>query len=134
MTSRNVSSLNDDLMFGELSETNARRANRWHGGFPMVEDGWTIADWSNAMCGEAGEAANVVKKIRRLDTGIQQAEQGDRSEDEMRSALIYKLAKELGDTIIYADLLATKAGISLADAVVYAFNQVSDREGFPEKL
>jgi hypothetical protein len=32
-----------------------------------------LADWSNAMCGEAGEAANVVKKIRWIETGLWEA-------------------------------------------------------------
>jgi hypothetical protein len=26
-------------------------------------------DWSNAICGEAGEVANVVKRMRRIETG-----------------------------------------------------------------
>lgn len=42
----------------EFSKLNAARADRWHHGFP--HDGiWSGSDWSNAMCGETGEAANV---------------------------------------------------------------------------
>lgn len=57
-----------DLTFAQLSETNATRCSRWHPGFPK-DEAWSGADWSNAMCGEAGELANVVKKVRRYETG-----------------------------------------------------------------
>lgn len=50
-------------IYGML-EINRRRCERWHPGFPHDPGGWSGADWSNAMCGEAGEAANVVKKLR----------------------------------------------------------------------
>ena len=50
------------LTFAHLSVVNRKRCRRWHGG---DSEGWTGSDWSNAMCGEAGEAANVVKKLRR---------------------------------------------------------------------
>lgn len=55
-----------DLTFRQVIETNRVRCRRWHG--PDTEP-WSGADWSNAMCGEAGEAANVVKKLRRNETG-----------------------------------------------------------------
>lgn len=122
------------LTFDELSVINAERCNRWHDGFPLNEDGWTGADWSNAMQGEAGEAGNVVKKLRRLDTGLRQAEQGTLADDQMRAALLEKLSKEIGDTAIYLDLLATYYGLELGACVRHAFNQVSEREGFPERL
>ena len=122
------------LTFNELSAVNTARCNRWHGSFPLNKDGWTGADWSNAMQGEAGEAGNVVKKLRRLDIGSRQAEQGGLSDAQMRTALLGKLAKEIGDTAIYLDLLATFYGLDLGDCVRLAFNQVSEREGFPERL
>jgi hypothetical protein len=46
--------------FEALRTRNVSRLARWHD--PDSEP-WTGADWSNAMCGEAGEAANVVKKL-----------------------------------------------------------------------
>lgn len=117
----------EQLTFNNVSVTNRLRAERWHGGFP--EDGeWTLADWSNAMCGEAGEAANVVKKMRRYECGIPAAL--DPGYETLRS----KLAEELADVLLYADLLATKAGINLPTAIVGKFNFVSEREGFPERL
>lgn len=117
-----------------ISEINRQRANRWHNGFPRNADGWSLADWSNAMQGEAGEAGNVVKKIRRLETGLRQAEQGTAADEAMRSILITKLAMEIGDTFIYLDLLAQAAGLSLNRCVIYTFNRVGVREGFPERL
>lgn len=53
------------LTFAEVIEANRARCKRWH----QDADDWSGADWSNAMCGEAGEAANVVKKLRRNETG-----------------------------------------------------------------
>lgn len=114
------------LTFAEVSATNRARCERWHPGFPA--DGWTGADWSNAMAGEAGETCNVVKKLRRLDFDLTQAA-GDTRPD-----LLAKLALEIGDTFVYLDLLAQHYGLSLAECVVATFNRVSVREGFPERL
>lgn len=118
-----------DLTFLGVSEINRIRAQRWHKGFPEGESDWTGADWSNAMCGEAGETANVVKKIRRIDTGIQQVENPKRDE-----LIINKLAKEIGDVYIYLDLLAQYYGLSIESCVTFAFNQTSEKEGFPERI
>jgi len=43
-----------DLTFAEVARVNRLRCERWNPGFP--DDGWTGADWSNALAGEAGEA------------------------------------------------------------------------------
>jgi len=125
------------LTFSTLRAVNAQRARRWHEGFPDAIDepsDWTGADWSNAAAGEMGEAANVVKKLRRLETGIRQAEQGSEPDDAYRAMLLQKLAKEIGDTVIYLDLLATFYGLQMEDCVTGAFNGVSVREQFPERL
>lgn len=113
------------LSLGALRRANVRRARRWHAD---DDAGWTGADWSNAMCGEAGEAANVVKKLRRSETGKQG--RNDPPPDVLRSML----GAELADTIIYADLLAEHYDIDLTAAVIEKFNAVSDREGFPDKI
>lgn len=136
------------LSFEIVSATNRARAKRWHNGFPSLKDAWTGADWSNAMQGEAGELAevigmmllanavtthtgligNIVKKLRRYETSIQQAE-GAAAAD-----LLEKLATEIGDVFLYLDLLAQYYGLKMADCVVETFNRVSKREGFPEIL
>ena len=145
---------NDNVTFEEVSAVNAKRANRWHPEFPGHKDGWTGADWSNAAAGEGGEmldalqalllangaaahlglAGNVVKKLRRLDTHLQQAEQGDEKDEAYAAMLKQKLATEIGDTFIYLDLLATFYGLSMETCVVDTFNRVSVRENFPEKI
>jgi uncharacterized protein YabN with tetrapyrrole methylase and pyrophosphatase domain len=142
------------LTFSELSRLNAQRANRWHEGFPNTEDGWTGADWSNAAQGESGElaemvealvmsnaiskhlglAGNIVKKLRRIDTGLKQAEQGEEKDEAYEAMLKQKLATEIGDTFIYLDLLAQFYGLDIAKCVAETFNRVSNREGFPEKV
>jgi NTP pyrophosphatase (non-canonical NTP hydrolase) len=115
-----------DLSFASLSQINRQRCQRWHPGFP--EDSWTGADWSNAMQGEAGEAGNVVKKLRRAELGTQGAL------DPPALALRAQLGDEIADTVIYADLLAQFYGLDLALCVARKFNAVSEREGFPERL
>lgn len=115
------------LTFNAFAEINAARARRWHPGFPN-DTGWNGADWSNAMCGEAGEAANVVKKLRRHEEDLSNA--GDGPPVELRAAL----GEEIADTITYAFLLAEKYGIDVATEVATKFNKVSEKQGFPERI
>jgi len=120
------------LEFGRLSYINRERCSRWHPGFPSEEDpavAWSGGDWANAMQGEAGEAGNVVKKLRRLET----AKRG-RPTEEDAAELVAKLGAELADTIIYADLLATYYGVDLPAAIIAKFNATSVEYGFPERL
>lgn len=113
------------LTFAEVAAVNASRRDRWHN---PDTDAWTGADWSNAMCGEAGEAANVVKKLRRHETGTSPAD------DPTEAALLGMLGLEIADVILYAFLLADHYGIDVEEAVVRKFNVVSARQGFPERL
>lgn len=78
---------------------------------------------SNEMVGEAGEAANEVKKLVREELGIR----GSRTTKE-------KLATELADVIICCDLIAEQYDINLIDAVRSKFNETSDKVGLPTKL
>lgn len=81
---------------------------------------WSLSDWSNAVTGELGEAANIIKKIRRGDLSLAEAR--------------VDLAKELADVQIYLDILAFRAGVDLGQATVNKFNEVSDRVGAPVYL
>lgn len=109
-----------------ISVVNLRRARRWHrGGL----DDWTVLEWAGAMAGEAGETCNAAKKLRRLQMNLRQRK-GPTSMAEAHA----KLATEIGDTYLYLDLLATRAGIDIRQAIVDTFNRVSEREGFPERL
>lgn len=115
-----------DLTFAELTAVNRSRVERWHPHFP--NDDWTGADWANAMQGEAGEAGNIVKKLRRAELSLRGAL------DPPPAELIDKLGDEIADTLIYLDLLAQHYSIDLPAAVVRKFNAVSEREDFPERL
>lgn len=117
----------NDLTFARLNCLNVQRASRWHKG-GLKE--WSVNDWVVAFAGEAGEAANASKKHRRLLGGLQQ--HGNTPTDLADAE--EKIMDELADTVIYADLVATRLGRSLGDAIIRKFNEISDREGFPEKL
>lgn len=114
-----------DLSFSALREVNVTRCQRWH---PPGSVPWTAADWSNATCGEAGELANVVKKIRRHETGA--VNEGDPSLEALKAMA----AEELADVVIYCDLLADYLKVDLGAAVKAKFNKVSMKYGFPERL
>lgn len=72
---------------------------------------WTSTDWCLALCGEAGELANFIKKMKR--------DAKEHRED---------IAKELADVVLYADLLAAHLGINLGEAVRAKFNEVSKKK------
>ena len=80
------------LTFSKLHETNISRCTEV---FHAIDE-WNPAEWSNAMAGEAGETCNKTKKLLR-------------GED----IPLEDIAEEIADTIIYADLLATRLGVSL---------------------
>ncbi len=106
-------------------ELNRDRCRRWH----ADADDWSGADWSNAMCGEAGEAANIVKKLRRHETST-----GTAYNTPQRAELLPKLGEEIADTILYALLLAEHYDVDVIPALCDKFNRVSAAQGFPERL
>jgi NTP pyrophosphatase (non-canonical NTP hydrolase) len=110
----------------EFANINWHRATQWHEG---THD-WSLADWATALGGECGEALNIVKKIRRIETGVppEKRTAGD------LTLLKAKLAQELADTYIYMDLLATAAGIRLDRAITETFNAKSEEYGFPHRM
>lgn len=116
------------LTFAKLSQANAARVGQFKNRLGVLAhtkaDGsdWTIAEWTNAMAGECGEACNFSKKIRRGDFDHDPA-LGNRM-----------LAKELADTIIYADLAAQRQGINLGEAVRDKFNEKSEEISCDVKL
>jgi NTP pyrophosphatase (non-canonical NTP hydrolase) len=106
----------DKLTFSELREANLTRCS----GYFHPIDAWSPTDWATALAGECGEACNEVKKLRRLECGFQNEK---RKEEEIIDAI----GKELADTIIYADLLAARLKLDLAEYVRNKFNEVSAR-------
>lgn len=112
--------MTDGLTFNTLRGANIARLPEFRNSkgeltHPNGVNDWTIPEWSNAVFGEGGEAANIIKKIHR----------GDLSLDEARASL----ADELADIITYIDLLALRAGIDLGSATMKKFNEVSERVG-----
>ena len=113
----------------ELLKTNVIRAKRWHG-----EEDWNALEWAGAMCGEAGEAANAAKKLRRIEQGmknINETARDLRSIPEAQKAV----AKEVADTIIYGLLLMARVGVTDAEEIIReVFNKKSEEYGFPERI
>jgi NTP pyrophosphatase (non-canonical NTP hydrolase) len=113
-----VSSDEEVLTFEELRIKNVERCEQV---FHRLID-WSIEDWTLAFIGEAGEACNAVKKLKRYYEGTN-TKRDPATEDEC----IENIGKELADTIIYADLLAARLGIDLEEVIRRKFNVVSDR-------
>ncbi len=120
-----MSYMTNGLSFNTLREANLRRLPQFrdrkgricHPDTSTSVPGfdWSLSQWSNAVCGELGEAANLIKKIER----------GDFTLEEARS----DLAKELADVVTYLDILAHRAGVDLGAATREKFNEVSQRVG-----
>ena len=113
------------LTFGVVQATSHSRALRWHPG-GLTE--WSTLEWAGALCGEAGELANVAKKIKRIDDGIVGQDPAS------RDTLVASLSKEAADVVLYAFCLAARESFDLGEAVAAKFNEVSERNGFPERL
>lgn len=120
------------LAFAHLHHANGTRALRWHKGPQGILE-WSTFEWAGAMGGEAGEALNAAKKMKRLECKMQQ-HGGDSGTPKDMEEAVKKLLKEVGDTVVYADLVCQRVGRTLEEAVRMAFNQVSERENFPERL
>lgn len=112
------------LTFAQLREANATRCERWH---PEGISSWSLSDWATAAAGEMGELCNVIKKLNRVRDDLP-------GNKESPAQLMAELPKEIADTVLYLDLLAAAAGIDLAEAVAAKFNEVSERNGFPERI
>lgn len=116
----------ESLTFAQLRDANTRRLpvfkNRRGEPAHAQPDGsdWCLAQWCNAVTGELGEAANLIKKIER----------GDMTIDEARP----DLAKELADVATYLDILAFRAGVDLGEVTRRKFNEVSERVGYDVRL
>ena len=136
------------LSFEELSATNKDRCEQ---AFHSVEV-WRPSQWTNAMSGEVGEtcaeglallatiaqhagaACNTTKKMDRIWPSDQFKESWNKPEDQRMAELEERLAGEIADVVIYADLLMTRIGRSLGNEVRKKFNDKSDEIGSSIKL
>ena len=122
-----------DLTIRQFSSLNKTRALHWH---KSGLDSWSPAEWGNALAGEVGELCNVLKKLLRHDKGIQQlaVEQGKPYESSKRAELVLAAAKEIADSYTYLDLVAARLGLDVQRCVVMKFNEISEREGLPQRF
>lgn len=97
--------------------------------FGHTLDSWSVAEWGNAAAGEMGEACNVAKKILRYRDAVTGNKAG-----ETLDALRRKLAQEIADFVIYADLWAASQGIDLEQAIIETFNKKSNELGSDKRL
>lgn len=117
-----------------LQKTAATRSDRWH---DTPESKWSLLEWAGAMCGEAGEAANYAKKLKRLQTqmrnldkrGLKSPSIEDQSEFYKRNTCL-----EAADAIVYAVSVINEAGGSVEEVVREVFNNKSAEYGFPERV
>lgn len=111
--------MNQTMTFAALRAANVARLPRFKNkkGEPAHSqpDGsdWALSTWSNAVLGELGELANLIKKVERGDITLEEA----RAE----------LAKECADVATYLDILAFRLGVDLGQVVIDKFNEVSRR-------
>lgn len=121
----------EPLTLSQIMATNVLRAARWHPG-GLAE--WSPLEWAGAMAGEAGEACNAAKKLKRIDGQLQNinTEEGRSLTD--RQAACHQIAKEVADTIIYGVLLVAAVGEDIEAVLVDVFNKKSEEYGFPERL
>lgn len=115
------------LAFETLAQQNLIRCERWH---PRGIQDWSLCDWLLAFGGEAGEALNAGKKYKRIESGVRISGIAPTDLPSAAKAIM----EELADTVIYADLVAQRLGLSLGQAVRSKFNAISQREDFPERL
>lgn len=116
------------MRIDEFQAVNANRGRRWHHGDLSQ---WSLLEWCGAMAGEAGEACNVAKKLRRLDLALPNKEAGLTNAD--ADALKQKLADEIGDTLIYGLLILSDLGVDASAVIARVFDRKSVEYGFPER-
>lgn len=113
--------MNTEMTFAILRDANRLRLPRFKNakGQPAHSqpDGsdWALSTWCNAVLGELGELANMIKKIERGDVTLDMAREA--------------AGKECADVACYLDILAFRLGVDLGQAVLDKFNEVSDRVG-----
>lgn len=123
---RKTAKIETPLTFDELRAANTKRLPQFKNrkGEPAHSqpDGsdWKLSAWCNAVTGELGELANLIKKIERGDMTLSEAYDD--------------VADELADVQTYLDILAFRCGVNLGNATVNKFNRVSDRVGCDVKL
>lgn len=122
----------------DFQELNRTRGERWHKG---SLNNWSVMEWTAALAGEAGEACNAAKKLRRLELDLLHRDNrlgseifSDDAAHVARTIEMYRVAvaKEAADTIIYGMLIHTRLGVQSDEVLAEVFNLKSKEYGFPE--
>lgn len=101
----------------QLRKANRIRCESAVGGFKHPINHWSPLEWAGAVTGEAGELANKCKKLRRGD-----------------DISLKDIGHEIGDVVIYLDLLCQRLGLNLSRCIKDKFNKVSLEVGSPEVI
>ena len=109
--------------FQELKNALTTRKAEWFKDNPDRLESPSLSFRAMELGGEAGEVLNECKKLERTRLGMV----GGKTDTS-------DLADELGDLIITAQLVASKADIDLDEAVRCKFNKTSDKHGMSTKM
>lgn len=121
-----------DLTFAALRAANCARLPLFknaRGEIVHNADGsdWSLSQWSNAVLGELGELANLIKKVERKDFSLDDV-YTDPKTNEVMTFREY-MGKEAADVACYLDILSFRLGVDLGVAVRKKFNEISERVG-----
>jgi hypothetical protein len=120
-----------DLTINKIFDMSVSRAEKWHPG--GIEE-WSALEWAGAMAGEAGEAANFAKKLKRIETNMKNIKAEAQSQLTLEDARA-NVAIEVADTILYGVLVMARVGIKNPEKILRdVFNKKSEEYGFPERL
>jgi hypothetical protein len=93
---------------------------------------WMPDSWTNAVCGEAGEAANKAKKFSKAVEDFATVGMYERfCKTPEGQEMLKDITVELADTIIYALIAIQKFGFNPTEILTTTFNDVSLRENMP---
>jgi NTP pyrophosphatase (non-canonical NTP hydrolase) len=93
-------------------------------------DNVPVTYWTTAIAGELGELCNMIKKLERVGSGGIDGGSSYTAKDITKDMM----EEEIGGIAIYLDLLASKLGISLEDAIIKTFNSKSEKYNFKQFL
>lgn len=117
------------LSIKKITAKSISRANRWH---VNGIDSWSELEWAGAMAGEAGEACNAAKKVKRITDEIANRA-GSVAKVELQDLNAYsqQTCKESADAILYAILLIVRCGGDPEKVLAEVFNKKIRRIWIP---